>query len=192
MSRTGRQRVPEYLFQFREQYVTVAGDIAAVAVEQDADPRKIDHVWLTVRAGEFGRLQISLSTLSRHSRAAGFDPRVRLGIVMSDWTELPRAGVRAAAAFDYASVEAVQPVDYVAQERSVLEELLVAKARRAIFAEAWGEFYMRAHIGIHQVHSRRASFAVTRDVVGQDGALRFYFAAEKRSELLLFKYAGQP
>ena len=192
MRRHARHRVPEELLTLRDQYVTVAGEIAAVAVETDADSRKIDHVWITVHAGDFGRLQISLSTMSRQSRAAGFDPRLRLGIVSSEWNELPPAGVRRAAGLDYAMLEAEEAIDYVAHERTALEELLVAKARRAIFLEAWGAFYLRAHIGVHQVHSRRASFAVPRDLTGHDGAVRFYFTEPNQSEMLLFKFAGQP
>ena len=192
MSRRGRQRVPDYLYAFREQYVTVAGEVAAVAIEQDSDERKIDHVWITVRAGEVGRLQISLSTSSRQSRALGLDSRVRLGIISSAWSELPVAGVREARGIDYAAIEAETQITYTPFERRALEEFLVERARRAVFVEAWGEFYVRAHIGIHQVHSRRASFAVARDVIGQDGAVQFYFPQPNRREMLLFKYAGQP
>jgi hypothetical protein len=63
------------------------------------------------------------------------------------------------------------------------------RARGAL--EAWGERYVRTHIGIHQVHSMRASCSVLRDFIGRDGAIRFYFAEEARAELLLFKYCGQ-
>ena len=172
----------------------MAGEIGTCAIEQDPDPRKIDHVWITVRAVEFGRVQISLSTASRQSRALGFDPRVRLGIVRATWTELPPEGVRVVSMpIDYATTfEAAQAVDYVPFERTALERLLIEKAGRAIFVEAWGEFYIRAHIGIHQIHSRRASNAVPREVIGQDGAIRFYFREGKTSETLLFKFDGQP
>lgn len=187
-----RHHVPDQLFAFRDQFVSVAGKIVSVAVETDSDPRKIDHVWITVDAGEFRRLQISLSTMSRQSRAAGVDDRVRVGVISSHWSELPAAGIRLAPPLDYASFEASQPIAYVPHARSALEELLLGKARRAIFVEAWGEFYIRSHVGVHQVHCRRASVAVPRDVAGQDGAVRFYFAAQNASEMLLFKFAGQP
>jgi hypothetical protein len=188
-----RHRVPQHLLQFRDRFVTVAGEIAACAIEQDPDPRKIDHVWITVRAGEFGRVQISLSTASRQSRALGFDPRIRLGIIRSTWRELPPEGVRIIERpIDYTALEATHVVEYLPHERHALEQLLVDKSRRAIFVVAWGEFYMRAHIGIHQIHSRRASHAVTRDVIGQDGAICFYFAEGQATEMLLFKFDGQP
>ncbi len=57
--------------------------------------------------------------------------------------------------------------------------------------EAWGEFYVRNHIGLHQVHSRRASCSVLKDYQGRDGAIRFYFQ-DGTAEMLLFKYCGQP
>jgi hypothetical protein len=176
----------------RDQYVTVAGEVASVAIETDPDPRKIDHVWIQVRAGEFGRVQISFSTASRQSRAAGFDPRVRVGVIRSTWLTLPAAGLRRTAPLDYGLLEAAQPVDYVPLERPALEELLIDEARRAVCVEGWGEFYVRAHIGVHQIHSRRASYAVPRDVLGQDGAVRFYFREGQMSEMLLFKFDGQP
>ena len=194
MRKRGPQhRVPEHAFALHDRYVTVAGEIAAVAIEQEEDERKIDHVWITVRAGEFGRVQISLSTASRQSRALGFDPRVRVGVIRSTWSELPVAGVRLMTPpFDYGTIEREQPVEYTPHDRPALERLLTDKARRAVFVEAWGEFYIRAHIGIHQIHSRRASHAVPRDVIGEDGAIRFYFREAHASEMLLFKFDGQP
>jgi hypothetical protein len=186
-----RQRVPDHLFALRDRYVRVAGEVASVQVEEDLDDRKIDHVWITVRAGEFGRVQISLSTSSRQSRALELDPRVRVGRIDGQWDQLPAAGVGTVPPLDYRKIEAEHPVSYAPYERVTLEQFLTDRAKRAIYAEAWGEFYIRAHIGVHQVHSRRASLAVPRDVIGQDGALQFYYPANTR-ELLLFKYAGQP
>ena len=169
----------------------MAGEIAAVSVEKEKDERKIDHVWISIHAGEVGRLQVALSTCSRQNRAAGFDARVRLGSISSAWSELPPAGLRKVDPLDYAVLETAHAVEYVPYERTTLEELLVAKARRAIYVEAWGDCYIRAHIGVHQIHSRRASFAVLHDLVGRDGAVQFYFQ-DKMRELLLFKFAGQP
>ena len=189
---TGRHRLPPHLLELQGRYVGVAGEIASVLIETEEDARKIDHVWIQVRAGEFGRVQISLSTASRQSRAAGFDPRVRVGVLQSTWRELPVAGVRVTAPLDYGLLETAQPIEYVPLERLAVEQLLIDKARRAVCAEAWGEFYVRAHIGVHQIHSRRRSFAVTRDIIGQDGAVRFYFRDPNTTEMLLFKFDGQP
>ncbi len=189
--RAARPRVPDHLLRLRDRFVTAAGEIATVRVEQEEDPRKIDHVWIQLRAGEVGRVQISLSTCSRQSRAAGFDPRVRVGIIHSTWTELPPRGVRLAPPLDYALLESARPVLYQTLDRAALEHLLVTKARRAIYLEAWGEFYFRAHMGVHQIHSCRGSFAVPRDLIGRDGAVQFYFREPDTRELLLFKVAGQ-
>ena len=93
---------------------------------------------------------------------------------------------------DYAVLEASSPATFLEIERPALERLLTERASRAIFIEAWGELYVRTHVGIHQVHSMRASCSVSRDYLGRDGAIRFYFAGEDGAELLLFKYCGQP
>jgi hypothetical protein len=37
----------------------------------------------------------------------------------------------------------------------------------------------------------RASCSVARDLIGRDGAIRFYFG-DGKAETLLFKYCGQP
>jgi hypothetical protein len=76
-------------------------------------------------------------------------------------------------------------------ERPALERVLVEKSSRAIFVEAWGALYLRDRLGIHQVHSRRASCSVRTDYVGRDGAVRFYYRENTAAEMLLFKYCGQ-
>lgn len=164
----------------------------SVLVETSEQPSNIDHVWLDVQAGEAGRLRISLSTSSRQSRVAGFDPRVWLGIAKAGWINLPTPGLHQAKPLDYREIELAQRIEYLAYDRIGLEQLLVEKARSAVFAEAWGELYVRRHAGIHQVHSRRGSYAVPEDCVGKDGALQFYFRDPDVRELFLFKFAGQP
>jgi len=117
---------------------------------------------------------------------------MRVGIVISTWKELPAAGLLKSTGLDYRALENASPVVYVEYERPALELLLTEKTSRAILIEAWGELYVRTHLGIHQVHSMRTSSAVPRDFPGRDGAIRFYFAENSRAELLLFKYCGQP
>ena len=187
-----QRRVPSKLLVLRDRFVSVAGRIETVTVETSDDPRKIDHVWLEVCAGEQGLLQIALNTRSRKNAEAGYDPRVWVGIITSSWMELPAAGVLVVEPLDYAKIEAAHPINFVPYDRAALEELLVKKTKAACFARGWGEFYVRAHLGIHQVHSRRASFAHRVDRQGQDGALELYFDADRRRELLLFKFVGQP
>ena len=173
-----------------EEFVLGAGEIVSFAREVAPDPAKRDHFWITIRAGHLGRLQISISTYSSKSLADGFDPRMRVGVVSSPWSQLPAAGLFPAAGLDYAELERVTPIIYREMERAELEEFLAAKASRAIFVEAWGAFYLRGKPGIHQVHSRRASCSVSTDYVGRDGAVRFYYR-ESLAEMILFKYCGQ-
>jgi len=169
----------------------VAGIPIAFAAETDPVPSNIDHFWIAIGIGGDEPIRIALSTHSRQNAAAGFDPRVRVGVVRSTWRELPATGLLACRGFDYREVEAAEMVSYIMYERSELETPLAEKAGRAIFIEAWGESYVRNHRGIHQVHSRRASCSVLQDYTGRDGAIRFYFA-DARAELFLFKYNGQP
>jgi len=169
----------------------VAGKPIAFATEIDRVPANIDHFWITIGIGTGEPLRIALSTHSRQNAAAGFDPRMRVGISTSTWEQLPAAGLVKSACLDYHALEAASPITFAEYERPALETLLKEKTSRAIFIEAWGELYVRAHLGIHQIHSMRASCSVPRDLTGRDGAIRFYFADENQAELLLFKYCGQ-
>jgi len=171
--------------------VHVAGAPIAFAAEIDRVPSNIDHFWITIGMGSGEPIRIALSTHSRQNAAAGFDPRVRVGVVASMWRELPAAGMIRSRGLDYQEIEAAGPVTYIEYERPALESLLAEKTGRALFLEAWGELYVRNHLGIHQVHSRRASCSVLQDYKGRDGAIRFYFADGARTELMLFKYCGQ-
>jgi hypothetical protein len=173
------------------ELVHVAGIPIAFAAETDRIPANIDHFWITIGTGSGEPIRIALSTHSRQNAAAGFDPRMRVAIVASAWEELPTAGLLKSSGLDYGQIEAASPVTYTEFERPLLETLLAEKAARAIFIEAWGELYVRHHLGIHQVHSMRASCSVLRDYLGRDGAIRFYFAKDARTELVLFKYCGQ-
>jgi hypothetical protein len=171
--------------------VHLAGTPIAFAAEIDRIPANIDHFWITVGIGTGEPIRIALSTHSRQNAAAGFDPRMRIGIIRSAWQKLPVADLAKSTCLDYHSLETGSPVVYVEYERPALEQLLTEKTTRAVFVEAWGELYVRTHVGIHQVHSMRGSCSVPRDVIGRDGAIRFYFN-DARAEQLLFKYCGQP
>lgn len=171
--------------------VRVAGTPISFAAETDRVPANIDHFWITIGTGSGEPIRIALSTHSRQNANAGFDPRMRIAIVQSVWDEPPSPGLEKSAALNYATIDAASSPAYIEYERPALEVLLTEKAARANFIEAWGELYVRTHIGIHQVHSMRASCSVLRDFVGRDGAIRFYFAADNRAELMLFKYCGQ-
>ena len=115
---------------------------------------------------------------------------MRVGVIAAPWTQLPEGGVFPAHGLDYGELERAQPVVYRETERPVLEEMLREKTDRAICVEAWGALYLRDQLGIHQIHSRRASCSVRSDHVGRDGAVRFYFPGQT-AEMILFKYCGQ-
>jgi hypothetical protein len=188
-----RQRSKYRDLPFRHgEFVHVAGVPIAFAAETDPVPSNIDHFWITIGMGGGEPIRIALSTHSRQNAAAGFDPRVRVGIVASAWRELPATGMIGCRGLDYREIEAAGPVTYIDYERPALETLLAEKAGRALFIEAWGELYVRNHLGIHQVHSRRASCSVLQDYKGRDGALRLYYGDSATAEMLLFKYCGQP
>jgi len=170
--------------------VHVAGTPIAFAAEIDRVPANIDHFWITLGTGTSESIRIALSTHSRQNAAGGFDARMRIGIVASTWKELPVASLAKSDGLDYHALESASPVTYIEYERPALELLLIDKTSKAILIEAWGELYVRTHVGIHQIHSMRASCSVPRDFVGRDGAIRFYFD-DGRAELLLFKYCGQ-
>ena len=174
--------------------VRATGAPLAFVAEIDVIERNIDHFWITLGIGGGELLRIALSTYSRQNAAGGFDPRVRIGIIESIWRQLPIAGVALSPGLNYQEIEeaaAIPPV-FESYERPKIEALLTDKSSRAILIEVWGEFYLRSGPGIHQVHSRRASCSVLRDLKGRDGAIRFYFESDTRAEMLLFKYCGQP
>jgi hypothetical protein len=186
---TSRNQSADFVFR-ADEFVVGSGELISFASEVGPDPGKIDHFWITIRAGNFGLLRISISTWSLKHATDGFDPRMRIGVLPSNWSQLPTSGVFPVAGLDYAVLERANPIVYREMKRPDLEELLATKAGRAIFVEAWGALYLRDRLGIHQVHSRRASCSVRADHIGRDGALRFYFS-DKTAEMILFKYCGQ-
>ena len=161
-------------------------------MEYSADPERTDHVQLILALDDTVELRAALNTISRRNRDAGFDPRIRAGVVYSVWEVLPESGVFECDGLDYAQIERTVNVFYEYHDQKEMESLLIDKSGRAILAEVWGDIYARKHMGIHQIHSRRASCAVAGEISGRDGALKFYYAEENACELLLFKFCGQP
>jgi hypothetical protein len=161
-------------------------------VEHGDDPARIDHVWIDLDCGSVGIVRGSVNTFSRRSAATGYDPRVRVGIVRTEWTTLPDVGVFPSTGLDYAGIEAETNVFYETPPKHALERMLVDKADASARIEIWGELYARKKVGLHQIHSRRASCAVPDDFVGRDGALKFYYPQTQIAEMLLFKFCGQP
>jgi hypothetical protein len=174
------------------EFVRVAGPPISYTIERKRDKRRIDHLTILVHAGNFGAVEIALNTYSLQSLNAGHDPRIRVAVVSSSWDALPPTGVSRSAGLDYSALEAKNQIVYRELERKALETLLIEKLGRAVLVEAWGEFYIRVHPGIHQVHSRRASFGVPTDYLERDGAIRFYYKQSAPAELLFLKFCGQP
>ncbi len=164
------------------------GRILGAEVEKYDNPDEVDHVWIRMDIG--GEIRVAVNTLSIRNRLAGFDPRVRVGIVRGTGTALPAPGAEVCLRMDYADIEAATNVFFEHYERGKLEALLLDCCAKARMLEVWGAPYSSLRQGIHQVHSRRASCAVPEDISGSDGALKFYF--ESGTLLLLFKFCGQP
>ncbi len=173
-------------------YARIVGIPYQCELKIAARPELVDHVWLTVQVPPCGPLLIAINTLSRVNRDAGFDERVSVGILTSHYEEeeKPEPMIEESTALDYTVIEAQTPVTFTAYDQPALAELLIARARAALRVEAWGELYRRSELGMHQVHSRRASCAVERDLIGKDGGLRFYLPGGV-AELFLFKFCGQ-
>lgn len=191
LTRRSNSRPPSS--SFASDFVHAVGGDLIVQVEDSPFPERIDHVWISLRAGGPGRVLAVVSTFSNRNLDASFDPRVRVGLVKDDWTVLPPRGVTSCAGFDYASIESEHNVFYEHFERTALEQLLIGYTQTADLLEVWGTpYHDRRRPGLHQIHSRRKSCAVPEDIHQRDGALRFYFAADRTSVMVLLKFCGQP
>ncbi len=174
-----------------DRYRRVAGRPLAVLLEPATDPERIDHVWVTLDLGDGQTLRAVINTMSLRNKAVGFDDRVSLGLVRTTFDELPPPGISPAEGLDYDVIAASENVFFETCERRDLELLFCDKLRLADCVEVWGELFDRTGPGIHQIHSRRASCAVTEDIRGRDGAFKCYFLRDKTAELYLVKFCGQ-
>ncbi len=175
----------------RPLFAHVIGIPYKIELEQSVRPENVDHVWLTIKVPPCGEVLISVNTLSRLNAIAGFDPRVRAGVLTTNWEEKPEPMMVEFPGLDYATIESLQKIEFTHYEHEDLSDLLIAKGKAALRIEAWGELYRRDYLGMHQIHSRRASCAVPTDIMGKDGALRFYLPGGT-AEMYLLKYCGQP
>ena len=174
----------------RGKLVRVAGTPVRFEVERHSDQKKIDHVWLHVKAGDHGPIRISLNTWSLKSFESGYDPRIRVSFVTSRWRKLPALGIFPSNGLDYADIPTTNSDGFFEYERLALEQLIASNFERAAVVEAWGEVYLRGHRGIHQVHSRRASSVIATDHVGRDGAVRFYSRKAGRPNCCFSNFSG--
>lgn len=171
--------------------VRVTGSEVTARVETHPDPDEIDHVYLTMYVPGWDRVTVSVNTLSKRNRVAGFDPRVRVAVVREYCETLPEPGVEVVGRCDYSELEASRNLFFEHHDRTSAEALLLDLARGARLLEAWGMPYLNRAPGLHQIHSRRASCAVPEDVRGCDGGLRFFAFENHRATLVLFKFCGQ-
>ncbi len=175
------------------KFVHVTGVPYTVETPPSSDAGAADQIWLNLEVPSLGRIRTVINTVSRLCGDAGHDSRVRVGVDRTTWTEKPPTGLLESDGQNYNLLEAASPVEYVEHEQSALAELIAQKAKLAVRAEVWGDLYATDdHLGVRQIHSRRASKSVTKDLVGRDGALKLYYSEQNLSELFLFKFYGQP
>jgi hypothetical protein len=186
-----RRRGQRIFQEITTPLVHLVGDDPRARVELPDHKVSPDHVWISLDPGFSVRFMISVNTYSIRNGQAGFDPRVRLGIIRGTWEYLPERGVSEWHHFSYDEIPGIGEVDFRPLERVFLEQMLLDQVHHAMLLEAWGSPYQRQLPGIHQIHSRSASCAVPETAHGADGALRFYFHEERRMEMLLFKFCGQ-
>jgi len=173
------------------KFVHIRGVPYTVVAEETEDPLAADHLYLNVEVPPFGRLRVCLNTLSRLNRDAGFDGRARVGIIKSTFTEKPALALEECPGLDYAKQDEKFHLQYEHIDHKTFTESFAAKFKAAVRAEIWGELYATDHLGLHQIHSRRASSAVAQDVKNRDGAIKLYYP-DNTTEAFLFKFDGQP
>src|SRR6187397_1155377 len=123
------------------KFVHVIGVPYLVEQPPQDDAALVDPLWLTIEVPPYGRLRTVLNTTSRANRDAGFDGRVRLGIVAGTWTEKPAPALNEDRGQDYVKISAAFPVTFQEYERDELAALLTERAKKAVRAEIWGDLY---------------------------------------------------
>ena len=195
MNHSSQKNAADFIDNLRSRqhrFSRVVGLPTYAQIEYNSHENRVDHVWITLQISEYGQMRAAVNTLSHLNRDAGFDERVRVGTLKGNWEILPEAGVYDCDHLDYLEIESAFNVFYEYHTKPEMEALLTRKAENAILIEVWGEIYVHTHAGVHQIHSRRASCAVRGDIKGKDGALKFYYGENQTSEMLLFKFCGQP
>jgi hypothetical protein len=144
-----------------------------------------------MEAPPYGRVRAVINTVSRLNELAGLKPEVRLGLQTVPWEEKPETGLTESSVMSYSAVDVAHAMEYQDYDSASLGNMLVERARTAVRMEVWGDLYASDHLGVRQIHSRRASATVKEDLSGRDGALRLYYP-DNRSEIFLFKFHGQP
>jgi hypothetical protein len=131
MSRGPRGRPPIETGAAQARFVHFTGVPYWAVSENHRDPAKIDHVFITFHAPPYGAVVAAVNTLSRLNRDAGFDGRVRLGILHSHWEEKPEPGLDEHSGLSYAALERETPVVFEPRPHEELAALLLEKTRVA-------------------------------------------------------------
>ncbi len=169
----------------------VVGEPVSAEVEIARRAELIDHVWLTLNAGSFGPVRAAIATWSKRNADAGFDERVRLGVGRIECTLPHPRGVFSSPGLAYENLEASHNIFFEYQSRLQMEEWLIAEIAKSDLIEIWGRVYTRKHIGVHEIHSMRASCAVPVDELNHDGAMLLHRTRESTAKWCLLKFCGQ-
>ncbi len=162
-------------------------------VERARDQALVDHVWITLDIdGGIGLVRASVSTKSRRNELAGFDGRVRIGILPDFGAREPVEGFYFADGLDYGRLDRELLGGYETCDKALAERKVIERVAAAALVEVWGHPYIQRHLGIHNIHSMRRSCSVEEDRVGSDGGLRFHYGGDRPAEYLLIKFCGQP
>jgi len=175
------------------RFVRATGFLLDVHPEPHPDPDLADHLYIEIDCGSPGRLRLALNTRSRRNQLAGFDHRIRMARITTPLDFFPAPGIDLHPGRDYAAIESRYNLFYETLDQFSLEQFLITQAQNALMARAWGILYRRGRqVGIHQLHSRRASCAVHEDLSNLDGGIALYHPEPPRRTLFCFKFCGQP
>lgn len=188
-----RQRLIEAIRSYPAKLCHAVGRPIHWEVERARDPALVDHVWITLEIdGGVGLVRASVSTHSLRNEQAGYDGRVRIGVVADTQAHEPGEVFQFADGLDYGRIERELGSSFQLCERDDAECRFLAVAASASLVEVWGHPYIQRHLGIHNIHSMRRSCAIPEDRIGSDGGLRFFFGDIRPPEYWLIKFCGQP
>jgi len=186
-----REQVRSLIAVQPRRLMHVVGEPVSAEVEIARRPDLIDHVWLTVNAGDFGPVRAAIATWSKRNAEAGFDERMRLGSARIECTLPHPQGVFSSPGLDYDTLEASHNIFYEYKSQQQMEEWLLTEIEKSDLIEIWGRIYTRKHIGVHEIHSMRASCAVPEDERNHDGAMLLHRTRESTAKWCLLKFCGQ-
>ncbi len=188
-----RQAVAKQVRQSNDQFYHVIGRPIHWQRERAPTEEQIDHIWITIDVKPVGLVRASISTESARNKIAGFDPRVSIALLQRPGQPVGEECFETSVGLDYAAIEQQHQVEFRWYEKPQAEQLLIDIAARASHLEIWGHAYMNRHLGIHNIHSLRASCAAPQDGDDGDGAMLIHSNnTDSQACLLMLKFCGQP